>query len=296
MLAHDPLRQLVDYLVTPDEKVWAALSEQAAFNLATAARATGRAQPVDARLLREGLHTEKAIAGNIGQAVDFIWAPGEAVQLVLGGTAPTRPEWNLFLNLANLAWARPAGAAVACQSNLELIREIAFAVAAPARTTGPAESAPQAPGPAEDAVGGAHAARRAGASGSGAAAGGGPGAAASGAGATGAANGGTAGAAGDSPAPGWQRAIAEFDPREESEVIEALSALAAEGVAAPQGEVGAQIGDLVAEVSWPGDRVALVWQDEPGAAAPEGWEIFTLADVSAGNIPKQLPRAAAGGK
>ena len=296
MLAHDPLRQLVDYLVTPDEKVWAALSEQAAFNLATAARATGRAQPVDARLLREGLHTEKAIAGNIGQAVDFIWAPGEAVQLVLGGTAPTRPEWNLFLNLANLAWARPAGAAVACQSNLELIREIAFAVAAPTRRTGPTESAPQAPGPAEDAAGGAHAARRAGDSGSGAAAGGGPGAAASGAGATGAANGGTAGAAGDSPAPGWQRAIAEFDPREESEVIEALSALAAEGVAAPQGEVGAQIGDLVAEVSWPGDRVALVWQDEPGAAAPEGWEIFTLADVSAGNIPKQLPRAAAGGK
>ena len=193
-------------------------------------------------------------------------------------------EWNLFLNAANLVWARRDGAEVVCNAPMTGIDVLS-----------PAEAAlNELAGGVPDAKTGAGAGIGTDPSGTVAPEGAARDAAACATEPVGALAGETADAPGHGEVSGrWAEVIGEFG-KDEEDVVFALQDLAKRGITAPDGEVGRQIGDVASEVSWPSLRIALLYDLEAGVEPPTGWTVFTLDDAQTGNIPEQLVRTTDG--
>ncbi|WP_448853198.1 DEAD/DEAH box helicase [Corynebacterium frankenforstense] len=277
-LADDPLRQLIDYLMDPAPEIWDALSEQAAVSFYQRAGQRGKVL----RSARAG----SSVAGELADTVAFEWTPQTNLYLALNpDTTVDQDEWNLFLNAANLVWARSAGAEVVCNKPVGGLDTLSPTEAALADSVGGAPESAGAPGTAG----------AAGATGAGGAAGATVRAGLAGAEVPGAAGDETAGEPGADGLSGrWAEVIAEFNENDEADVIFALQELATRGIAASTGNPGDQIGDVTAEVSWPDLHIALIYEIEAGVEPPAGWTVFTLDDVHTGDIPEQLIRTADG--
>lgn len=276
-LAENPLSQLIDYLMDPNPEIWDALSEQAAMHFVSSAHVRGK--------LFRGARAGGAFNGELAETVAFEWDQGSSLYLALNPDAVVdQDEWNLFLNAANLVWARRDGAEVVCNAPMTGIDVLS-----------PAEAAlNELAGGVPDAKTGAGAGIGTDPSGTVAPEGAARDAAACATEPVGALAGETADAPGHGEVSGrWAEVIGEFG-KDEEDVVFALQDLAKRGITAPDGEVGRQIGDVASEVSWPSLRIALLYDLEAGVEPPTGWTVFTLDDAQTGNIPEQLVRTTDG--